>query len=157
MKNTIVLIIPIVILLCCKSKNEKTYLTPNVKKAIENPELGKEYRNLTPKKDDNDPVEEIESKDFRPKGLKPLQITKEDIMGIWKGDYDDGPNATIAIYEDSLLNVEHLERYKYELRNDTLIVDFGDWKSISIVTKAVKDTLILLNENGETVYTTFKD
>lgn len=157
MNRFLLIIIPVILLICCKSKTEKSYLSPNVKKAVENPEFNGKVEYVDVGKNKETLVEENEPKDFRPEGLRPLPITKEDIMGIWKGDYDDGPNATMAIYEDSLLNVEHLESFKYELRSDTLIVDFGDWKSISIITKAEKDTLILLDENGETVYTTFKD
>ena len=57
-----------------------------------------------------------ETKDFRPKELKPTELTKEDIMGIWKADYDDGPNATLAIYEDSILNVEQHDYWVKNIR-----------------------------------------
>ena len=143
----------------CTSKKENNYVSPSVQKAIEDPDYGRNSRDLTIQKEDTNPIEEknVETKDFRPKGLKLAEVTKEDVMGIWKADYDDGPNATLAIYEDSVFNVEHFSKYGYELKGDTLIIDFGDWMSESIVTKAVKDTLVLIDENGETMYTTFKD
>ena len=162
MKNRIVLLIPFVMLFCCKNKSGETYQSPNVREAIKNPERYKDSRELTIQQDrtvaeKEEKEEVVEVKDFRPKDLKPSTFINKDIMGVWKEDYDDGPNATMAIYKDSLFNVEHMESYGYQLSGDTLTIDFGDWKSVSIVTKAVKDTLILVSENGETVYTTFKD
>ena len=155
------MVIPFVMLFCC-NKGGETYQSPNVKEVIENPERYKDSRELTIQQDraiakKKEKEEVVEVKDFRPKDLKPLVLTNKDIMGVWKENYDDGPNATMAIYKDSLFNVEHMESYGYQLSGDTLTIDFGDWKSVSIVTKAVKDTLILVSENGETVYKTFKD
>ncbi len=159
MRRVIVIISSIALLFNCTSKKENNYLSPSVQKAIEDPDYGKNSKDLTIQKEYTDLIKEksIGTKDFRPKGLKLVEITKEDVIGIWKADYDDGPNATLAIYEDSILNVEHFSRYEYELKGDTLIIDFGDWRSLSIVTKAVEDTLILIDENGEIMYTTFKD
>ena len=159
MKRSIVLVTSIVLLLNCTSKKENNYLSPSVQKAIEDPDYGSKSKDLTIQKEETEPIKEkpVEKKDFRPKGLELVEIMKEDVMGIWKADYNDGPNATLGIYEDSVLNVEHFSRYKYELKGDTLIIDFGDWQSVSIVMKAAKDTLILIDENGETMYTTFKD
>lgn len=160
MKNRIVLVIPFVMLFCC-NKSGETYQSPNVREVIENSERYKDSRELTIQQDrtvvEKEKEEVVEVKDFRPKDLKPSMFTSKDIMGVWKGDYDDGPNATMAIYDDSLFNVEHMESYGYQLSGDTLTIDFGDWKSVSIVIKAVEDTLILVSENGKTVYTTFED
>ena len=78
-------------------------------------------------------------------------------MGVWKGDYDDSENATMAIYEDSIYNVEHFTSMFYEVVNDSLIQYVDGMPFGFQIVIASKDTLLLRHADGEVLYTAFRD
>ena len=83
----------------------------------------------------------------------PIKVDKQQILGAWKGDYDDSENATIGIYEDSIFNVDHMVYMPYELRGDTLTTNGYE----SVIRELSADTMIWESENQRTIYHRFKD
>ena len=82
-------------------------------------------------------------------------VSQEDILGIWADGTSE--NASFAIYEDSLYNVEHFVSTYYELRNDTLRLFYDDFKTYSIVEKPHYDTLVFIDDSVRSTFWRFKD
>lgn len=63
--------------------------------------------------------------------------------GIWAENEED--NALFIIKGDSVQNVEHGDEMYFEVVEDTMTIDYGDFKGKYFVLKFTKDSLILRN------------
>ena len=77
------------------------------------------------------------------------------ILGVWTGGA--GPNASVQIENDSIYNVEHLERAKYKLAGDSLTIYYSDEPLKVKIKKLDKDSLIYVSKYGETRMWRFTD
>ena len=78
-----------------------------------------------------------------------------DITGIWTSG--ESENATFQIDKDSIFYVDALQRYKYLIVGDSLIIKFeaNDYKCI--IAKATKDSLVWMSNGNRTVFWRFKN
>jgi hypothetical protein len=63
--------------------------------------------------------------------------------GSWAENEED--NALFIIKGDSIQNVEHGDKMFFQVRNDTRIIDYVDFKGKYFVVKVTRDSLILQN------------
>ena len=74
---------------------------------------------------------------------KTHNFTIDDIYGPWWNDAYD--NAVLAFYRDSVFYVDNLENYKYELRDDSLIIEYGDYIDRGFILRVTNDSLFYKN------------
>jgi hypothetical protein len=77
------------------------------------------------------------------------------LAGVWTDG--SGPNASVRIEEDSIYDVEHFERTKYELTGDSLTIFYEDEAFKAKIKKLDADSLIYVSKYGETKMWRFKD
>ncbi len=83
------------------------------------------------------------------------KLTDKSLKGVWTDG--SGPNASVRIEEDSIYDVEHFERSKYEIKGDSLIIFYEDKIFKAKITKLDSDSLIYVSEYGETKMWRFKN
>ncbi|WP_052670544.1 hypothetical protein [Draconibacterium sediminis] len=77
------------------------------------------------------------------------------IIAAWTDNETE--NATLAFDIDSVIYVDLLKYYKYELFNDTLIRYFEEMIDTSIIVKLNNDSLIIKNKYGTEEYKKFNE
>jgi hypothetical protein len=77
------------------------------------------------------------------------------ILGVWTDG--SGPNASVRFEWDSIYDVEHFERTKYELAGDSLTIFYEDEAFKAKIKKLDADSLIYASMYGETKMWRFKD
>jgi hypothetical protein len=77
------------------------------------------------------------------------------LTGVWTDGSE--PNASVRIEEDSIYDVEHFERTKYELTGDSLRIFYEDEIFKAKIKKLDADSLIYVSKYGETKMWRFKD
>jgi hypothetical protein len=77
------------------------------------------------------------------------------ILGVWTDG--SGPNASVRIEEDSIFDVEHFLKTKYELTRDSLTIYYEDEPFKAKIRKIDADSLIYVSEYGETIMWRFND
>lgn len=77
------------------------------------------------------------------------------ILGVWTDG--SGPNASIRVERDSIYDVEHFERTRYKLIDDSLIIYYDDEPFKAKIKKAGSDSLIYISKYGETRMWRFKE
>jgi hypothetical protein len=80
---------------------------------------------------------------------------KNSILGVWTDG--SGPNASVRIEKDSIYDVEHFERTKYELIGDSLTIHYQDELFKAQIIKLDADSLIYVSKYGQTSMWRFKD
>lgn len=82
-------------------------------------------------------------------------VKERSIMGVWTDG--SGPNASVRFEKDSIYDVEHFDRTKYELIGDSLIIYYEGEPFKSKIKKADADSLIYISEYGEVRMWRFKN
>ncbi|HVA98561.1 MAG TPA: lipocalin family protein, partial [Bacteroidia bacterium] len=70
-------------------------------------------------------------------------IKIDDIYGQWWNDSDN--NAAFSFYRDSLFYTDNKEYYKYQLKNDSLIIHYQDYTDKWQIIRVTNDSLIFKN------------
>jgi hypothetical protein len=89
------------------------------------------------------------------KEVKEEKKEPDGVLGVWTDG--SGPNASFRIEEDSIYDVEHFERTKYQLRGDSLIVLYPDEPFKARILKIDQDSLIYESLYGITKFWRFRD
>lgn len=107
----------------------------------------------------------LDSKANTPAEIKPLIPQVADttikepninlIIAAWTDNQTE--NASIAFDQDSIVYVDLLKYYKYQLTNDTLIRYFDEMIDTSIVLILTSDSLIIVNKYGMEKYEKFEN
>jgi len=79
-------------------------------------------------------------------------IDKKEIIGIWASN--DNEPVTIKISTDSIYYTEHFQSYKYELKDDSIFINYPDL-IFSAKIFFDKDSLVLESEDGKSKYYRF--
>ena len=74
---------------------------------------------------------------------KSKDISIEDIYGPWWSDLSE--NAILSFYRDSVFYVDNLEYYKYELRQDSLIIHYEDFVDKGVILRVTNDSIFWKN------------
>ncbi|SDY13387.1 hypothetical protein SAMN05444411_1343 [Lutibacter oricola] len=82
-------------------------------------------------------------------------IEKSKILGAWTDNETE--NATIAFDKDSVVYVDLLRYYKYQIFNDQLLRYFENSIDTSTIIKLTKDSLVLKNHKYIENYEKFND
>jgi hypothetical protein len=88
------------------------------------------------------------------KSNKLEQLDTKLIQGIWY--INESSNAIFEIGEDSILYVDNLRSYPYEISKNMLIIDLDGWKSKSLILRADRDSLILQDVDDQSIIRLFK-
>ena len=75
--------------------------------------------------------------------------------GAWTDG--SGPNASFAIEDDSIFDVEHFTETRFDRFNDSVIFYYPDLTVKTKVYKPHEDTLIFESGDVKTIYWRFKD
>jgi len=78
-----------------------------------------------------------------------------DITGIWTSGETE--NATFQIDKDSIYYVDALQRFKYLIVGDSLIIRFEDNDYKCKIAKATKDSLVWIKDGNKTVFWRFNN
>jgi hypothetical protein len=81
--------------------------------------------------------------------------SRPDITGIWTSG--ETRNATFQIDKDSIFYVDALQRFKYHIIGDSLIIKFSDTDYKCKIAKATKDSLVWIKDGNMTVFWKFKN
>jgi hypothetical protein len=84
-----------------------------------------------------------------------LIFTKRQLIGVWTDGTTE--NATFRIDADSLLNVEHLESYAWELKQDTLVIYYPEETYKGKITNLTKDAFTLQDEYTSATFERFEN
>jgi len=123
----------------------------------------KEQKETTIKKvSDTIVVTKAAPKTIKENGLQNTVInpkySPESLYGIWTLD-NNGPHADFELTKKSFYVVDYDGdgNMPYTLKHDTLTVMYADYKSIGIIKKVVKDTMVINWDNtSDVVYITWK-
>lgn len=77
------------------------------------------------------------------------------ILGVWwAADEKDAPTASFQINDSTIYypDQEEKSQYKYQIKNDSLIVNLDGYISTSKIEKATKDTLVLITDGEKQTY-----
>jgi hypothetical protein len=74
---------------------------------------------------------------------KSKDISIDDIYGPWWSDLSE--NAVLSFYRDSVFYVDNLEYYKYDLRNDSLIIYFEGFIDNGVILRVTNDSIFWKN------------
>jgi len=81
------------------------------------------------------------------------QIRRSALMGIWWSP-QMFQSAAFQIKDSTIYYPDDLKEYRYELRNDTLLVYQDDGNIVrSVVLRITADTLVLMTQGSEEIYT----
>jgi hypothetical protein len=80
---------------------------------------------------------------------------RPDITGIWTSGETE--NATFQIDKDSIFYVDALQRFKYLVIGDSIIIKFDGYDYRCKILSATKDSLIWINDGTKTVFWRFKN
>ena len=80
-------------------------------------------------------------------------FNKDRLLGIWTDGSTE--NATFNIQRDSIFYVDQLIAYKYNVKEDTITINYADW-AFKGKASFIKDTLVIASEDGQTKYWKFK-
>jgi hypothetical protein len=83
------------------------------------------------------------------------KIASPDITGIWTSGETE--NATFQIDKDSIFYVDALQRFKYLIVSDSLIIRFEDNDYKCKIAKATKDSLVWIKDGNKTVFWRFSN
>jgi hypothetical protein len=92
------------------------------------------------------------------KGIEEEREEKNDpneILGVWSDG--TGPNASFRIEKDSIYDVEHFERTRYQLKDDSLTIFYPDEPFKAKILKINQDSLIYESQYGITKFWRFRD
>ena len=128
MKRQINIILLCLIVLCCKEKSK----TDNIPAPYEG-----NRQNLSKKTE------------------KTYNVSPKNLFGVWFTERGD--NAIFNISADSIYYVDNLRSYKYEIRADTLKINFDGWISKSLIVKLTTDSLILMDFDDKSISFFMKD
>lgn len=78
-----------------------------------------------------------------------------DITGIWTSE--ESENATFQIDKDSIFYVDALQRFKYLIVGDSLIIKFENKDYKCKIAKATKDSLVWISNGRRTVFWRFQN
>jgi hypothetical protein len=81
--------------------------------------------------------------------------SRPDITGIWTSGETE--NATFQIDKDSIFYVDALQRFKYQVVGDSLIINFADADYRCRIAKATKDSLVWIKDGNRTAFWRFKN
>jgi hypothetical protein len=70
-------------------------------------------------------------------------VSSEMLPGAWFKEGDS--NAVFSISSDSIFYVDNSGSYAYEITADTIQIKFDGWISKSLILKATKDSLVLMD------------
>lgn len=99
--------------------------------------------------------ETIENQDTIANDTEIEKMELNQVLGVWTDG--TGPNASFRIEEDSIYDVEHFERTKYQVANDTIIIFYPDEPFKARILKLDKDSLIYEGQYGISKFWRFKD
>jgi hypothetical protein len=89
------------------------------------------------------------------KETKEEEFDPDELLGVWTDG--TGPNASFRIEKDSIYDVEHFERTKYQLQDDSLIIFYPDEPFKAKILKINRDSLIYESQYGVTKFWRFND
>jgi hypothetical protein len=104
----------------------------------------------TPKKDKLETDQKTTERKTKEEKLEPNEV-----LGVWTDG--TGPNASFRIEKDSIYDVEHFERTKYQLQDDSLIIFYSDEPFRAKILKINRDSLIYESQYGVTKFWRFND
>lgn len=77
------------------------------------------------------------------------------ILGVWwAADEKDAPTASFQINDSTIYypDQEGKSEYKYQIKQDSLIVDLDGYISTSKIEKVTKDTLVLITDGEKQIF-----
>jgi len=85
-------------------------------------------------------------------------VVTEDKPSPWIGTWTDGnsENATFQIHPDSIYYVDHLDSYKYEMKNDSIKIYYPEYIYSAFVYFR-GDTMIFKDTEDENIYYPFRN
>lgn len=77
------------------------------------------------------------------------------LLGVWwDADEKDAPTASFEINDSTIFypDQEEQSEFKYQIQQDSLIVNFDNYVSASKIEKLTKDTLVLITEGAKQTF-----
>jgi len=82
-------------------------------------------------------------------------VARPDITGIWTSG--ESENATFQIDKDSIFYVDAMQRFKYLIVGNSLIIKFEGKDYKCKIEKATKDSLVWISNGNRTEFWKFKN